>query len=141
MVEKGLLTFASFMIIYSNKNVLHQLVLYSANIFEIVADTKFYSKRIFELYDENKFKIEKFGNVKIEKVVGKIEFRNVSYGYIYERNKENNDLTINQIPSILDNIIIVPFLFTINIIPRRIFIHPLKRTLPNTIKLLLLIKE
>ena len=92
MVDKGLLTFASFMIIYSNKNVLHQLVLYSANIFEIVADTKFYSKRIFELYDENKFKIEKFGNVKLEKVVGKIEFRNVSYGYVDERNKENNDL-------------------------------------------------
>ena len=55
--------------------------------------------------------------------------------------KENNDLKINQTPSNLDNIIIVPFLFTINIIPRRIFISPLKRTLPNTVKLSLSIKE
>lgn len=89
LVNKGLLTFASFMIIYSNKGALHYLVLYGANIFDVIADVKFYSNRIFELYDESKFKTEKFGNVKLENIKGKIEFKNVSYGYIDERRKQN----------------------------------------------------
>ncbi len=82
MLEKGLLVYASFMIIYSNRGSFGSLSMLTGMLGDIVSDVKVYSDRIFEMFDPKKFPVEKFGSFALENVKGKIEFKNVSYAYI-----------------------------------------------------------
>ena len=92
MIDIGILTLASFMIIYSNNGNLYSLIWGIGSIANIFADVKVCTDRMFALYDNKEFVCEKFGNVSIKHVKGKIEFKNVSYSYIeYEEEKENQD--------------------------------------------------
>lgn len=92
MIDIGILTLASFMIIYSNNGNLYSLIWGIGSIANIFADVKVCTDRMFALYDNKEFVCEKFGNVSLEHVKGKIEFKNVSYSYIeYEEEKENQD--------------------------------------------------
>ena len=92
MIDIGILTLASFMIIYSNNGNLYSLIWGIGSIANIFADVKVCTDRMFALYDNKEFVCEKFGNVSLEHVKGKIEFKNVSYSYIeYEEKKENQD--------------------------------------------------
>ena len=92
MIDIGILTLASFMIIYSNNGNLYSLIWGIGSIANIFADVKVCTDRMFALYDNKEFVCEKFGNVSLDHVKGKIEFKNVSYSYIeYEEEKENQD--------------------------------------------------
>lgn len=92
MIDIGILTLASFMIIYSNNGNLYSLIWGIGSIANIFADVKVCTDRMFALYDNKEFVCEKFGNISLEHVKGKIEFKNVSYSYIeYEEEKENQD--------------------------------------------------
>ena len=77
----GVLTLASFMIIYSNRDSTREVVWNLGNIANCFIDIKVSLERMNALFDEQEYKTEKFGNVTLENVVGKIEFKNVGYSY------------------------------------------------------------
>lgn len=92
LIDRGLLTLATFIIIYSNRNSIFDLVYDIANIGNFFVDIKVSKQRMFSLFDEKNFVTEKFGNKKVDKVVGKIEFKNVSFAFKdYETPKENDE--------------------------------------------------
>ena len=90
MIDIGMLTLASFMIIYSNNGNLYSLIWGIGNISNIFADVKVCTDRMFALYDNNEFVCEKFGNISLAHVKGEIEFKHVSYSYI-EYEQDNDD--------------------------------------------------
>ena len=85
-IDKGLITLATFMIVYSNSNSIYSLVWGTGNVLTLFTDIKISCERMFALFDDSRFTCEKFGNKKVENVKGKIEFKNVSYSYVeYEK--------------------------------------------------------
>lgn len=91
MVEKGLLTLASFMIIYSNNDSLYRFIWDIGNVLRIFGEVKVCSERMFGLFDEVEFVTEKFGDVELENVKGEIEFKNVKYTFVeYEEEEQHN---------------------------------------------------
>lgn len=81
LLDKALITFATFMIVYSNSNGLYDFIYYIGNISTRVVEVKIAAERMFGLYDNKEFICEKFGDVNLEHVKGKIEFKNVCYAY------------------------------------------------------------
>ncbi len=80
-MDKGLMTLASFMIIYSNRHAFFQLTRILGNIFNYGTDISLALERINELYTNEEYKIEHFGKRKLKNVQGRIEFKNVQYSY------------------------------------------------------------
>ncbi len=91
LIDKGLITLATFMIVYSSKGSLHELIWSIGSIANSFVDIKVCSERMSSLFDENEFVTEKFGNLSLEKIKGKIEFKNVSYTYKEYEYKESKD--------------------------------------------------
>lgn len=89
LIDKGLLTFASFMIIYSNNNSLYGLIWQLGHIVVRFSEIKIASNRMFALFDNNKFECEHFGDIKKDDITGNIQFKNVCYSYKeYEKEEE-----------------------------------------------------
>jgi len=82
MIDKALLTLASFMIIYSNNGSLYHFAWCIGAILNIFGEIKVCSKRMFALFDEDEYVTEKFGNIELENVKGAIEFKNVKFTFI-----------------------------------------------------------
>ena len=82
LLDKSLITLATFMLLYSNGGDLRMLVWNIGNILDYVTSIKISSKRMFELFDEKEFQAEKFGTVALDKVVGSIEFRRVDFTFV-----------------------------------------------------------
>ena len=115
MIDLGTLTLAAFMIIYSNKNGLYNLVWGIGNLTNIFIEIKVSTDRMFALFNNEEFVCEKFGNISLDNIKGEIEFKNVSYSYVEyeniknENNKNNKDKNINNkkiksINKIFDNL-------------------------------------
>ena len=81
LMDKGLLTLAAFMIIYANRGSLWNLVAGIGQLTNMFVDIKVCQGRMFSLFDEKEFVTEKFGDVKLDNVIGKIEFKDVSYTF------------------------------------------------------------
>lgn len=81
LMDMGLLTLSAFMIVYSNKDSLWRVVYNGGNIANTLVTIKVCAKRMQALFDEKEFVTEKFGDVSLENVIGKIEFKNVSYTF------------------------------------------------------------
>lgn len=81
LMDLGLLTLATFMIIYSNRNSLWSLVSGVGSITNCIVDVKVCHKRMFSLFDEEEFVTERFGEKNLEKVVGEVEFKDVSFTF------------------------------------------------------------
>ncbi|MFQ6752313.1 MAG: ABC transporter ATP-binding protein [Clostridia bacterium] len=101
LMEKALLTLSAFMIIYSGRGALHDIVWYFGHIFDCLVDIKVSTGRMYSLFDEKEFTTEKFGKVKLDKVVGRIEFKNVDftyrdYEYSYDDKKDKKDKKDNK---------------------------------------------
>lgn len=91
MIDKGLLTLASFMIIYSNNSNLYGFIWGFGNVMSIFGEVKVCTERMFALFNEEEFVTEKFGNVELENVKGEIEFKNVKYTFVeYEADETLN---------------------------------------------------
>ena len=91
LMDKGLLTLATFMIIYSNHSNVYTLVWGIGNIANRVVDIKVSTERMFALFDEDEFVTEKFGDLRLETITGDIEFKNVTFifrEYEYEEKKK-----------------------------------------------------
>ncbi|MBP3619905.1 MAG: ABC transporter ATP-binding protein [Clostridia bacterium] len=90
LMDKGLLTLAMFMIIYSNKSSLSHFIWNIGNIANYVVDVKVSHDRMFSLFDQDEFVTETFGDVVKEDISGNIEFKDVSYTfreYEYDKNE------------------------------------------------------
>ena len=81
LMNLGLLTLATFMIIYSNRGSLWTLISGIGSVTNSIVDIKVSHKRMAALFDEDEFVTERFGVEKLENVVGTIEFKDVSYTF------------------------------------------------------------
>ncbi len=97
LLDRALLTFASFMIVYSNNNELYGLVWQLGNLSSKFTEIKICSNRMFALFNSSEFACENFGEVEIKNVKGEIEFKNVSYSYNeYEQAKDSEENNKNK---------------------------------------------
>lgn len=109
LMDKAILTLASFMIIYSNHERVYGLIWGIGNIANSIVDIKVSSNRMFALFDEEEFITEKFGDVALDNVVGDMEFKNVSFtfrDYEFEfdkKTKKNNKKLVTE-NKIFDNL-------------------------------------
>lgn len=93
-IDKGIITLATFMIIYSNNDNLYGLIWGIGNILTSIIDIKVSCERMFALFDEKEFVTEKFGNTELENVKGAIEFKKVKFTYIeYEETQNHRIMT------------------------------------------------
>ena len=81
LMDKGLLTLASFMIVYANRNSLWNVVYNAGNLANTFVNIKVCHKRMFSLFDEDEFVTEHFGTVSAKNLIGEIEFRNVGFTF------------------------------------------------------------
>lgn len=79
--ELGIITMATYMIIYSNRGSVWDLVWNIGQLTNLIVDIRVSHDRMFSLYDEIEFVTETFGNKTLESVVGEIEFKDVSYTF------------------------------------------------------------
>ena len=96
IMDKGLITLATFMIVYSNRHSIYDIVWGIGNIANRFVDIRVSTDRMFALFDEEEFVTERFGDVSIEKINGDIEFKNVSFTYFeyeYDRDKKTKKQT------------------------------------------------
>ena len=90
-LQKELITVAVFMIIYSRKESLYQIIYCLGSIKTFLIDFNKSKERILELFNNEEFATEKFGNKVLENSKGKIEFKNVAYKYQeYKYNEVKN---------------------------------------------------
>ena len=89
LMDIGTLTLATFMIVYSNRGSVWDLVWNVGQLTNLIVDIRVSHDRMFSLYDEIEFVSEKFGDKSLENVVGEIEFKNVSFTFReYEFNRK-----------------------------------------------------
>ncbi len=81
LMEKGLVTIAIFMIIYSYRGSIKSFSNFIGFFFESIATIKNSLGRIRELFEDKEYELEKFGNVHLDKVQGEIEFKDVIFKY------------------------------------------------------------
>lgn len=89
LMEKGLVTIAIFMVIYSYRGSIKSFSNFIGFFFESIATIKNSLGRIRELFEDKEYELEKFGNVHLDKVQGEIEFKDVIFKYKeYEYKKD-----------------------------------------------------
>lgn len=88
----GILSVASFMIIYTNRYEITTLSNVTSNLGDYLTEISLAQFRINELYEDDEYKIEKFGNKTLKKVKGHIEFNNVSFAYTEYKIKSDEDI-------------------------------------------------
>ena len=91
-IKNSLITLANFLVIYMYHGNVRGLTNYFAMIKQYAIEGELAAQRVFEVIDE--FPKEQFGQNIIEKVDGKIEFRDVTFAYDDDENVlEHLDLT------------------------------------------------
>lgn len=91
------LTISAFLIIFLYKNKVLTLIDYISEIREKLADGKISATRVFDIINFNSFNKEEFGNIELEKLKGKISFKNVNFSY--NKNDLFNDLNFEMEPN------------------------------------------
>ena len=81
LILSNMLTIESFVVIYMYRNRLYYLLNFITSMMEYVKDFNLSADRVFELFKGEKFKKETFGDVKLNKINGDFEFKNVTFGY------------------------------------------------------------
>ena len=81
LMDKGLITLAAFMLIYSNRDSLWNLIYSTGNLSNTFVNIKVCQKRMFSLFDEDEFETEKFGTKHVDNLIGDVEFKNVSFTF------------------------------------------------------------
>ena len=85
LCQHGLLTIPSFVIIFNYRSRVKGLLTGVVRIAEFNKQFEVAADRIYEVIDDDTFTKEKFGNVHLDRLSGRIEFDNVSFGYDKER--------------------------------------------------------
>ena len=81
LCSKNLLTIPVFVILYNYLNKVYGLLNGIANLSEYLKTFALSSSRIYEIIYNEEFKKEEFGDKHIDKIIGNIEFKNVSFEY------------------------------------------------------------
>ena len=81
LLEFSLLALGTYMIIYSNRSSIRELVWTIGHFADRWIDVKICHDRMFALFDEKEFITEKFGEKQLDNIVGEIEFKNVAYSF------------------------------------------------------------
>lgn len=96
MLDKGLLTLGTFMILYNNRFSMDNLSSRITNIINNTADISVAYERINELYEDKDYDLEKFGNVHVDNIGNDIEFKNVGFSYIEYKNFTQEEILKKQ---------------------------------------------
>ena len=75
------LTVTNLLILYMYRHNIYMSIFNIADLKQYIADFSLACERIFEVIDSDKFSKEKFGSKNIGRIKGKIEFKNVKFGY------------------------------------------------------------
>lgn len=81
LVNINNLTLETFIIIYMYRNDAFYFINDITRIIDFLEDFNISASRVFELIDQEKYKKEHYGNVHINNLLGKIEFKNVNFSY------------------------------------------------------------
>lgn len=81
LLDKSILTFASFIIVYYNSFYLSDWVICVRDLLDIKTTIQVCIQRMSELFDQTQYKTETFGAVTLSDTQGRIEFNNVSFSY------------------------------------------------------------
>ncbi|MBQ7306914.1 MAG: ABC transporter ATP-binding protein [Clostridia bacterium] len=93
LTQKNMLTLTIFILIYTYKDRLYNIIYYMGTLGQTLTDISVLSDRMFSLYDEEIYPIDKFGTQKLEDIKGNITFEKVNFAYnelIEEENEETN---------------------------------------------------
>lgn len=93
MMEKDWITLSVYILIFSYRNDIYQVVWCAGTIAQIFTDIGVHSQRMFSLFDENLYPTDKFGTRKIRNVKGKIEFKKVGFAYSEIKEDEKDKKT------------------------------------------------
>lgn len=93
LLDKSILTFASFIIVYYNSFYLSDWVICVRDLIDIKTTIQVGIQRMGELFDQTQYKTETFGAVTLSNTQGRIEFKNVSFSYKtqFPTNTMNNE--------------------------------------------------
>ena len=81
LIKYDYLTGANFLIIYMYKDRCMYFVDNINDFYRNYRDYNLSIERLYELIDGTKYSKEEFGNVKLDSIIGNIEFKNVCFGY------------------------------------------------------------
>lgn len=98
LVSVDNLTIETFIIIYMYRNDPYYLIGEITRTIDLLEDFNISASRVFELIDQDKYKKEHYGNVHIDKILGKISFKNVNFSY-NEKNKVLNNVSFEVLPN------------------------------------------
>lgn len=90
LLKNAYLGISAFLFIILNKDKIQEVIWSLGQITENLNTCKIASKRIGALMDEEQFATEKFGTTNLEKCVGEITFKNVSFSYT-EQEEQDDD--------------------------------------------------
>lgn len=88
----GILTLASFMIIYTNRYEINYLANILTDFSDFSTEIDLAVSRISELYEDDEYELEKFGTKTLKNVEGSIEFKNVEFAYTEYKEKTDEEI-------------------------------------------------
>lgn len=88
----GLLTLASFMVIYSNRYEIDYLANILTSFTDFSTEIDLAVSRISELYEDDEYELEKFGTKTLKNVIGRVEFKDVGFGYVEYKEKTDEEI-------------------------------------------------
>lgn len=80
-MKDGILVPAVALVLYNYCSNLSGSIYLIGNLLEYIKDFNLSSERVYEIISSSKFKKEEFGMVKLEKINGDFEFKDVFFGY------------------------------------------------------------
>ena len=81
LVKNNLLLASNFLVLYMYRTNIRYWFSYLTSLVDVIKSFNFSANRVFEIIDGKKFSKEKFGNKKVNKILGNFEFKNVSFSY------------------------------------------------------------
>ena len=88
----GILTLASFMIIYTNRYEINYMANILTDFSDFSAEIDLAVSRISELYEDDEYELERFGSRNLKKVKGKIKFSKVAFSYTEYKEKTDEEI-------------------------------------------------
>lgn len=93
-VQNNILSVANLIVIYMYRTNIYDAIYCYTSIKKYLVEYKVASKRIFELMNNKNYPKEKFGKTKISNVEGKIDIKDLSFGYGNKKILKNINLTL-----------------------------------------------
>ena len=95
LIYKNMLTIANFIVLYTYRGRIENLLTYFNRIADKLKDFNLSASRVFEILDSG-FKKERSTGIDIENVKGNIEFKNVYFSYGEDNALKNVSFSVNQ---------------------------------------------